>query len=65
MNHMRRTYLLLSQFSDLNPQLIDEIFRVCSQASFMKTDWFLTQKGVTAYLTAYWKLYGGRVVGEF
>ncbi len=63
--HMRRTFMLVQKLSEQNPDLISNIVRICSLAKFMKNDWFKSVDGVKSYLTAYWKLHGGRVVGEF
>jgi uncharacterized SAM-binding protein YcdF (DUF218 family) len=63
--HLRRTYLMLQRFAAQNPGLVDDIRRVASASRYMRKDWFRTPKGLRAYVTEYWKVHGGRLIGEF
>jgi len=63
--HMRRAYLMCLAFKSNHPHLIGEVFRVTAESAYLRDNWFKTQKGVGHYLSEYWKLHGGRVVGQF
>ena len=44
---------------------INKIGYYITETKYKKDNWYLTEKGFKTYLSEYWKLHGGRVIGEF
>jgi uncharacterized SAM-binding protein YcdF (DUF218 family) len=65
--HLRRTWLMLQHLNLHRPNIFGVIKRVAAgtKVGLGKHEWHTNQDGVTAYMTEYWKIHGGRVVGEF
>lgn len=65
--HLRRTWLIFKWFAINHPNVIGKIRCTMSETKqgLGKDEWFTNQAGIIAYMTEYWKIYGGRVTGEF
>jgi hypothetical protein len=63
--HLRRTYLEWMHFRDEHPELVGDVKRVACSAKYIKGNWFKHLDGVKAYVGDFWKLHGGRVIGQF
>jgi hypothetical protein len=58
---------MLQRLNLRRPNIFGVIKRVAAEtkAGLGRQEWHLNQDGVTAYMTEYWKIHGGRAVGEF
>jgi hypothetical protein len=65
--HLRRTWLMMKSFAQQHPNLVGAIkcMAAPTKPELEKDKWYTNPDGVTAYMTDYWKIYGGRVVGEY
>jgi hypothetical protein len=48
-----------------SPDLFNKIFRVKCLSKSSRTNWYKHEKAISIILTEYWKLLGGRVMGQF
>jgi hypothetical protein len=58
---------MMKSFAQQHPNLVGAIkcMAAPTKPELEKDKWYTNPDGVTAYMTDYWKIYGGRVVGEF
>ena len=68
--HLLRTYLMFLKFKqdDSIPsyrKYINEIYRFASKSKYTKVTWLQSDAGIRTVLSEWWKIHGGRLVGEF